>query len=105
VDRTTHTIVSWVVVPVRDLATLHTVVDDAPQATAYYSDGLPGYQALVYGLAATHTAVLDKSEPYSVEGGNADPRHDLARLVPPVPVFFTLSGGVAAGHEGMGMVR
>ncbi len=73
--------VSWAVVPVRDLATLQPVVDAAPQATTYYSDGLLGYQALVYGLDATHTAVLDKRETYSVEGSNADLRHYLARLV------------------------
>lgn len=47
----------------------------------YYSDGLPGYQALVYGLNATHTAVLDKSQTYRVEGGNADLRNYLARFV------------------------
>ncbi len=72
--------VSWAVVPVRDLTTLQAVVDHAPQATTYYSDGFLGYQALVYGVEATHTALLDKSETYSVEGGNADLRHYLARL-------------------------
>ncbi len=81
VDRATHTIVSWTVVPHRDLAALQPVVDHAPQAHTYYSDGLPGYQGLVYGLDGTHTAVLDKSETYSVEGGNADLRHYLARVV------------------------
>lgn len=68
-------------VPVRDLETLQAVVDQAPQAPTYDRDGLLGYQALVYGLTATHTAVLDKSETYSVEGTNADLRHYLARLV------------------------
>lgn len=68
-------------VPVRDLATLQTVVDDAPQARAYSRDGCLGYQSLVDGLGATHAAVRDKSETYSVEGGNADLRHYLARLV------------------------
>ncbi len=80
-DRATHAIVRWAVVRHRDLTTLQAVVDQAPQATTYYSAGVPGYQALVYGLAATHTAVLDKREPSSVEGGNADLRHYVGRLV------------------------
>ncbi len=36
VDRATHTIVRWAVVPVRDLATLQAVVDHSPQAHTYY---------------------------------------------------------------------
>ena len=79
-DRVTHAIVSWAVVPERDEATLQAVVDYAPQATAYYSDGFPTYQTLVYGLTATHTALPNKSQTYTVEGGNADLRHYLARL-------------------------
>jgi hypothetical protein len=39
VDRTTHTIVGWAVVPERNEAMLQAVVDQAPQAQAYYSDG------------------------------------------------------------------
>ena len=79
-DRTTHTIVGWAVVPERDEATLQGVVDQAPQATAYYSDGFPTYRALVYGLDASYTAMPDKRQTYTVEGGNADLRHYLARL-------------------------
>jgi IS1 family transposase len=58
---------------------LQGVVDQAPQAQAYFSDGCATYGELVYGDAA-YTALLDKSETYSVEGGNADLRHYLARL-------------------------
>ena len=58
---------------------LQGVVDQAPQAQAYFSDGCATYGELVYG-DATYTARLDKSETYSVEGGNADLRHYLARL-------------------------
>ncbi len=67
-------------VPERDEATLQAVVDAAPQATAYYSDGFPTYGTLVYGLTATYTALPNKSQTYTVEGGNADLRHYLARL-------------------------
>ena len=58
---------------------LQAVVDSAPQASTYYSDGFATYANLVYGVA-TYTAVLDKSQTYTVEGGNADLRHYLARL-------------------------
>ncbi len=80
-DRATQTSVRWAVVPGRDLDSLQAGVDGAPQARAYDSDGLVGYHALVYGLDATSTAVLDKCHTYRVEGGNADLRHSLARLV------------------------
>ncbi len=79
-DRTTHTFVGWAVVPARDEATLQAVVDQAPQAQRYYSDGFATYQNLVYGLDTTYTAMPDKSQTYSVEGGNADLRQYLARL-------------------------
>ena len=58
---------------------LQGVVDQAPQAQAYFSDGCATYGELVYG-EATYTSVPDKSETYSVEGANADLRHYLARL-------------------------
>ena len=55
------------------------VVDQAPQGQAYFSDGCLTYGERVYG-AASYAAVPDKRETYSVEGGNADLRHYLARL-------------------------
>ncbi len=78
-DRHSHTIVGWAVVAARDEATLQAVVDQAPHAHAYYSDGFPPYANLVYG-DATYTAMPNKSQTYTVEGGNADLRHYLARL-------------------------
>ena len=63
----------------RNDVTLQAVVDQAPQAQAYYSDGFEGYAGLVYG-PARYAALLDKSQTYTVEGGNADLRHYLARL-------------------------
>ncbi len=36
--------VSWAVVPERDEVTLQAVVDQAPQAHAYSSDGFASYQ-------------------------------------------------------------
>ncbi len=78
-DRRTHCYLAWAVLTTRDEDGLQAVVDAAPQAAAYYSDGFALYANLVYGTA-TYTAVLDKSQTYSVEGGNADLRHYLARL-------------------------
>lgn len=66
-------------VPQRTEAALQAVVDQAPQAGAYYSDGFLAYPGLVYG-PATHQALPNKSETYTVEGSNADLRHYLARL-------------------------
>lgn len=63
----------------RKVDTLQAVVDQAPQARAYYSDGFATYRDLVYG-EARYTAMPNKSQTYTVEGGNADLRHYLARL-------------------------
>ncbi len=78
-DRTTHTFVGYAVVAARTPDVLQDVVDQAPQASAYFSDGFLGYRDLVYG-PAQYRALLDKSETYTVEGGNAALRHYLARL-------------------------
>ena len=43
------------------------VVDDAPPAHRYFSDGFPIYAQLLY--PGTHTVAEGKSETYSVEGG------------------------------------
>jgi IS1 family transposase len=79
VDRATHCIVGYAVVAERTPDVLQGVVDQAPHARAYYSDGFPAYRELVYG-PAEYAALLNKSETYSVEGSNADLRHYLARL-------------------------
>jgi IS1 family transposase len=78
VDRQTHTIVSWAVCAERTLEILQSVIDTAPKATDYYTDGFLMYQDLSYW--GNHKMLRDKSQTYSVEGGNADLRHYLARL-------------------------
>ncbi len=55
------------------------LVDEAP-AEQYYSDKFPLYDSLVY-RRGYHLSLPDKSETYSVEGGNAELRHYLTRLV------------------------
>ena len=79
-DRTTHTLVGRAVVPARDEATRQAVVDQAPHAQRYYTDGFATYQDLGYGRDTTYPAMPDKSQTSSVEGGNADLRQYLARL-------------------------
>jgi IS1 family transposase len=78
VDRSTHTIVSWAVCAERTLEIRQSVIDTASTAQSYYTDGFLMYRDLSYW--GTHTMLRDKSQTYSVEGGNADLRHYLARL-------------------------
>ena len=63
----------------RDGDALQGVVDQAPAAGRYFSDGLNVYRALMYA-PGVHAVAPGKSQTYSVEGGNADLRHYLARL-------------------------
>jgi insertion element IS1 protein InsB len=79
VDRATRCILGWAVTPERNEQLFQAVLDRTPQASHYYSDALPTYEALIY-YPARHQAMTDKSQTYSVEGDNADLRHYLARL-------------------------
>lgn len=54
------------------------MVYEAP-AKRYYSDRFRMYFNLHYGISH-YLAMWDKSETYSVEAGNAELRHYLARL-------------------------
>ena len=70
---------SFLVVTQRTEADLQPIIDQAPIAFQYCTDGLSTYEALNYHTAF-HLVALGKSQTYSVEGGNADLRHYLARL-------------------------
>ena len=78
VDRATRCIVGWAVVWERNEQALQTLLDHAPCAQNYFSDGFTLYLSVVY--AGSHQALTNKSETYSVEAGNAELRHYLARL-------------------------
>lgn len=78
VCRATHRIIGWSVCQERTIEILQSIIDDAPPAADYYTDGFLMYQDLSYW--GRHTQLTDKSQTYSVEGGNADLRHYLARL-------------------------
>lgn len=77
VERSTLCIASYAVVPERSVEMLQSVVDEAPMADNYYSDGFDTYAHLWY--PGSYEAVLDKSQTFS-EGDNAQLRHYLARL-------------------------
>jgi insertion element IS1 protein InsB len=80
VDRATRCIVNWAVVPERTVRLLQGLVDTAPAARAYFRDAYAPYDQVHYHHG-THTSLPNKSQTDSVEGGNADLRHYLARLV------------------------
>jgi len=78
VDRDTHCLLSWDVVPTRSTEAMQACLEQAPQAKQYYSDAFPLYDNLYYG--APYEMRTDKKETYSVEAVNADLRHYLKRL-------------------------
>jgi IS1 family transposase len=70
---------SWQVVTERTVETMQPIIDDAPAAFQYCSDGFSTSDALNYppGL---HLVAEGKTQTYSVEGGNADLRHSLVGI-------------------------
>jgi len=78
VERDTRCILGFGVVYDRDWESLQRVVDDAPPARSYFSDGFVTYAQLMY--PGVHQVAPGKSQTYSVEGDNAELRHYLARL-------------------------
>ena len=64
----------------RDADTLQKVVDEAPPARRYFSDGFNVYPTLLY-VPGRHAVAPGESETSSVEGDNAELRHSLARAV------------------------
>ena len=55
------------------------MVDDAPKAKWYFSDGFDAYSRLWYH-SGRYEVSEGKNDTYSVEGDNAELRHYLARL-------------------------
>jgi insertion element IS1 protein InsB len=79
VDRKIRCILGWAVVWVRTKEAIQLMIDNAPKAKWYYSDGFDAYQWLWYHLGR-HQVSEGKTDTYSVEGDNAELRHYLARL-------------------------
>ena len=62
VDRETSAVVGWRVGPHRTEAVMQQMLDEAPQASRYYSDRFPTYSALFYA-PGFHQAMGDKTRP------------------------------------------
>ena len=69
----------WKVIWDRTIEQFQALVDDAPKARFYFSDGFDAYAALWYHFGRYEVSV-GKTDTYSVEGDNAELRHYLARL-------------------------
>ena len=77
----------WAVVWVRTQAALQQLVDEAPKAKWYYSDGFDAYDRLWYHFGRYEVSE-GKSDTYSVEADNAELRHYLARWLASLVVFL-----------------
>ena len=69
----------WKVAWERPAHVIQQLVDEAPKAKEYFSDGWEAYATLWYHLGHYQVSA-GKSETYSVEANNAELRHYLARL-------------------------
>lgn len=78
VERASRRFVAWAVVPERTKIVFESLVDAAPVARNYFSDAFSTWGASWYPGA--YTALPNKSQTFSVEGGNAELRHYVARL-------------------------
>ena len=78
VDRHTRCFLAIEAVAYRSQTIAQEMVNQAP-AEQYYSDQFFLYDNLTY-RRGYHLSLANKSETYSVEGGNADLRHYLTRL-------------------------
>ena len=63
----------------RSRQVIQDLVDQAPKAKCYYSDAFDAYGRLWYHLGRYEVSE-GKADTYSVEAGNAELRHYLARL-------------------------
>jgi IS1 family transposase len=79
VDRQTRCVLGWKVARERSAAVIQQLVDEAPKAREYFSDGWEAYATLWYHLGQ-YSLSDGKSDTYSVEAANAEFRHYLARL-------------------------
>jgi IS1 family transposase len=79
VDRQTRCIWGWAVVWIRTREAIQELVDGAPKAKWYFSDGFEEYAWLWY-YGGRYEVSQGKSETYSVEGDNSELWQYLARL-------------------------
>lgn len=78
-DRATRCILSCCVVHARADTVVLEMLHESVPARTYHGDGFKAYQTALY-WPSTHYSMDDKSETHSVADGNAELRHNLARL-------------------------
>ena len=79
VSRSPRQIVGFDVACDKSSARIQDMIDSAPEAETYYTDGYCGYIDVIY--PGTHCPnTRDKSDTYTVEGVNADLRHYIPLL-------------------------
>ena len=78
-DRQTRCILGWKVVWERTSEVIQQMVDEAPKAKTYFSDGWEAYASLWYHFGRYEVSE-GKTDTFSVEAVNAELRHYLARL-------------------------
>ncbi len=79
VSREPRQIVGYDVAFKKTSESIQRMVDTAPEASSYYSDGWTGYTDVIYP-GRCHQNAYDKSDTYTVEGVNADLRHYIPLL-------------------------
>lgn len=79
VSREPRQIVGWEVAMNKATRTIQHMVDRAPEAALYYTDGYVGYLDVVYPGCHIPNA-HDKRDAFTVEGVNADLRHYVPGL-------------------------
>ena len=79
VTRNLRQIIGFDVTRSKSSHTIQKMVDEAPSAEKYYSDGYVGYMNVVYPGTYVRN-IRDKSDTYTVEGVNADLRHYIPVL-------------------------
>ena len=79
VDRATRCFLGYHVGKSRSGSIIQSLLNTSVQGRRYYSDGYEAYRGVLY-WPAEHVVAEGKGETYSVEAGNAELRHYLARL-------------------------
>jgi len=79
VSREPRQIVGYAVSDSKSSTQIQAIVDSAPEAQYYYTDGYVGYVDVIYPGWHVYN-IHDKSDTYIVEGVNADLRHYIPLL-------------------------
>lgn len=90
VSRFPRQIVGFMIDSTKNSIHFQTLVDNAPPANIYYTDGEPGYCAVIFPGKHGRN-VCDKSETHFVESINSDIRHYISGFRRRSKIFFRLA--------------